>query len=84
MSLTILEILSLFAIYAFAGWCTEVIYATMNTGKFVNRGFLNGPLCPIYGFGVVTVVLVLTPLNDNLILLFLGSVLLTSVLELVT
>ncbi len=84
MSLTFLDIISLFAIYSFAGWCTEVIYATMNTGKFVNRGFLNGPLCPIYGFGVVIVVLVLDPLKGSLILLFLGSVLLTTALELIT
>ena len=44
-----------FFIYAFLGWCTEVSYAATKTGKFVNRGFLNGPWCPIYGFGVVIV-----------------------------
>ena len=48
----------------------------------MNRGFLNGPVCPIYGFGVVIVVLCLTPLMENTLLLFLGSVLLTSLLEL--
>ena len=56
-------------------------YAALVTGKFVNRGFLNGPVCPIYGFGVVIVLAGLTPLEDNLPLLFLGSVLLTSGLE---
>lgn len=74
----------IFFIYAFLGWCTEVSYAALRTGRFVNRGFLNGPVCPIYGFGVVIVLLCLTPLKKNLLLLFLGSVLLTSLLEWVT
>lgn len=71
----------IFFIYAFLGWCTEVSYAALVTGKFVNRGFLNGPVCPVYGFGVVIVLSCLTPLADNLLLLFLGSVVLTSALE---
>ena len=71
----------IFFIYAFLGWCTEVSYAALVTGKFVNRGFLNGPVCPVYGFGVVIVLACLTPLADNLPLLFLGSVALTSALE---
>ena len=74
----------IFFIYAFLGWCTEVSYAALVTGKFVNRGFLNGPVCPIYGFGVVIVLTFLTPLADNLLLLFLGSVVLTSALEWIT
>jgi uncharacterized membrane protein len=78
------QFLWIFFIYAFLGWCTEVSYAALVSGKFVNRGFLNGPLCPVYGFGVVIVLLFLTPLKDNFLLLFLGSVLLTSLLEWVT
>jgi Predicted membrane protein len=73
-----------FLVYAFLGWCTEVAYATVNTGKFINRGFLNGPVCPIYGFGVVLVISLLTPLKANILLLFLGSVVLTSTLEFLT
>ena len=73
-----------FFIYAFLGWCTEVSYAATKTGKFVNRGFLNGPWCPIYGFGVVIVLAFLEPLKNNLFLLFLGSVVLTSALEWLT
>lgn len=71
-------------IYAFFGWCTEVIYAAVNTGKFVNRGFLNGPVCPIYGFGMLLVLVVLGPVRDNLLLLFFGGMLLTSFLEFLT
>lgn len=74
----------IFFIYAFLGWCTEVSYAALVTGKFVNRGFLNGPVCPVYGFGVVIVLTCLTPLEDNLLVLFAGSVVLTSALEWLT
>lgn len=75
------QFLWIFFIYAFLGWCTEVSYAALSTGKFVNRGFLNGPVCPIYGFGVVIVLACLIPLKHNFFLLFLGSVVLTSALE---
>ena len=78
------QLLWIFFLYAFLGWCTEVSYAALRTGKFVNRGFLNGPVCPIYGCGVVVVLVGLTPLKGNFVLLFLGSVVLTSVLELAT
>lgn len=78
------ELVWIFIIYAFLGWCTEVSYAALDTGKFVNRGFLNGPYCPIYGCGVVIVVAILTPLKENLFILFVGSFLLTSVLEFIT
>ncbi len=78
------QLLWIFFIYAFLGWCTEVSYAALVTGRFVNRGFLNGPVCPVYGFGVVIVLACLTPLKDNLPVLFLGSVLLTSALEWLT
>ena len=78
------ELVWIFIIYAFIGWCTEVSYAALDRGIFVNRGFLNGPYCPIYGCGVVIVVGVLTPLKDNLLILFAGSFLLTSILEYIT
>lgn len=78
------ELVWIFIIYAFIGWCTEVSYAALDQGIFVNRGFLNGPYCPIYGCGVVIVVAALTPLKDNLLILFAGSFLLTSILEYIT
>jgi len=73
-----------FMIYAFLGWCTEVAFAVMKSGKFVNRGFLNGPYCPIYGFGVLLIILCLTPLQHNLPALFLGSCTITTLLEYLT
>ena len=80
----IYPILWYFFVYAFLGWCSEVCYAALRTGKFVNRGFLNGPLCPIYGFGVVLVTSLLSPVRERFLLLFLCSVALCSALEWVT
>ena len=76
--MTIYNIMWYFFIYAFLGWCTEVSFFAVKTGKFVNRGFLNGPVCPVYGFGLVIIIVALTPLKENLLLLFLGSVVITS------
>lgn len=78
------EYLAFFVIYAFLGWCAEVIFNAINTGHFVNRGFLSGPVCPIYGFGMVIIVFCLTPLQKNWLLLFFGSMFLTSALEWIT
>ena len=78
------NILWYFILYSFIGWCLEVVFCTINTRKLVNRGFLNGPLCPIYGFGAVIVIYTLQPISGNLLFLFVGSVILTSLLELVT
>ena len=77
------HILAFFLIYSCLGWCVEVVYAAATTGQLVNRGFLNGPVCPIYGFGMILVLFFLTPLEDSLLLLYLGGVLLPSALELV-
>lgn len=74
----------IFVIYSVIGWCLEVISSTIRTGKFINRGFLNGPYCPIYGFGVISVLILLLPFKDNLLLLFVSLVLLTTTLELIT
>lgn len=84
MPQTFYEVLWIFIIYAFIGWCSEVSYAALDRGIFVNRGFLNGPYCPIYGCGVLIVVVLLTPLKKNLLILYLGSFFLTSVLEFIT
>ena len=84
MPQNIYQAVGIFIIYAFLGWCSEVAFAAVNKGKFVNRGFLNGPVCPIYGVGMLIVVLCLWNLRDRPLLLFLGSALLTTALEFVT
>lgn len=78
------EFISYFFIYSFLGWCCEVAFHTLTCGDFSNRGFLFGPVCPIYGFGVIFVVLATEPFAHNIALLFLVSALLTSALELAT
>ena len=49
------QIFSYFIIYSFIGWCVEVVFHAVRYGRVVNRGFLNGPVCPVYGFGVILV-----------------------------
>ena len=61
-----------FLVYSCLGWCAEVAYAAVTTGQLVNRGFLNGPVCPIYGFGMVALLLLLAPVRHSLLLTFLG------------
>lgn len=84
LNLQMYNVLFYFIIYAFLGWCLEVVYNTVNTGTFVNRGFLNGPVCPIYGFGMILIIFLLKSVENNLFLLFLGSVVLASMLEYIT
>jgi len=80
---SILQLLWIFPIYSIFGWLLEVIYCSITTGKFVNRGFLNGFVCPIYGLGACMMILALTPEQHNLPLLFLGALMFGSLLELV-
>ncbi|MCC8127191.1 MAG: hypothetical protein LIO92_07315 [Clostridiales bacterium] len=71
-----------FLIYSCLGWCVEVAYHAVTFGTIVNRGFLNGPVCPIYGFGMLAVIVLLLPMEENLLVLFLGGMCLTSAIEL--
>lgn len=73
-----------FFVYGLLGWGTEVAFAAWKEHRFVNRGFLNGPICPIYGIGVGVVVQFLTPYKDNLLVLYITSVILVTALEWVT
>ncbi|WP_086350053.1 putative ABC transporter permease [Candidatus Enterococcus clewellii] len=78
------ELILLFFIYSFIGWVWETIYCSINAGRFVYRGFLTGPYCPIYGFGILGVLYFLEPLKNNLVLLYFSSAVLVSVLEYLT
>lgn len=79
-----IEMVWTFFIYGFLGWCSEVIFAAVKQGKFVNRGFLNGPICPIYGVGVTLVIWLLKPVSQQWGWLYIGSVVVTSALEFLT
>ena len=71
-------------IFSFFGWVWETCYVSVKSGKFVNRGFINGPLCTIFGFGAVSVYMILRPFSDNLLYLYLGGVVVATALEYVT
>lgn len=75
------DLLIYFVIYSFLGWCIEVGYAYKNQRKFVNRGFLFGPLCPIYGACVLSVVLILENFQVNLFEMLIIATILTSFVE---
>ncbi len=85
----IYRILWYFAVYSVLGWCVEVVYCTVKTGKVANRGFLNGPVCPVYGFGMLAIcrVVDLLPLERmgqiRFIPLFLAGMVLASLVELI-
>ena len=82
MSYTFYQMLSIFFVFGFLGWTSEVIYAALMHGRFVNRGFLMGPICPIYGIGVLLVVSLLEPFYDRPVLVFIFSSLICSAVEL--
>lgn len=72
MEFSLYEIFWYFVIYAVLGWVVEVCFCSIKTGSFVNRGFLNGPVCPIYGFGMVAVLVCLWPLRNSMLVLYVG------------
>lgn len=78
------QIFLLFLSYSFIGWISEVIYCSSIQKRFINRGFLKGPICPVYGFGGLLVMSILEPLSSTWVPLFFLSMLVTSALEYVT
>ena len=62
-------------IYSIIGWIYESTICSIGQRKLINRGFLNGPYCPIYGTGAVLVLLVLGRIQNPVLLFFAGAVL---------
>ena len=81
MEYSLYEILASFVIYSFMGWCIEVIYHAVVKGRFINRGFEIGPVCPIYGFGAISVIVFLEPFKSDWFILFIASIAFTTLLE---
>lgn len=75
------EMFLLFIIYAFLGWIVEIINNVVVFKKFVNRGFLIGPYCPIYGVGGLIATIFLTKYKESIIVLFVMSMFLFALLE---
>ncbi len=80
MAITV-DIILFFFIYSFIGWLWETIYCSLKAKKFVYRGFLTGPYCPIYGFGILSVLYFLDPFRNNVLFLYFLSAILVTVIE---
>jgi uncharacterized membrane protein len=72
------------AIFSFAGWIAEVVFILATEQQLENRGFLTGPVLPIYGIGGILLVAFVQPYVHNPLLAFVASILITSALEYVT
>ncbi len=83
MLLTVEKYFLWFIVYSFLGWLYESTYCSIKERKWINRGFLNGPLCPVYGTGAILVILILGNV-ENTVSLFLSSAVLTCTLEYLT
>lgn len=70
-----------FLIFSFLGWCAEVVFYAIRSGRFVNRGLLRGPVCPIYGIGITLSAMLLRSV-ENFILLTLLSMAVATAVEL--
>ena len=84
MSATFYDLCFFFVIYSIAGWIIEVVFHAVVKGVIVNRGFLNGPVCPVYGFGMISVILIYNLIgSDNTFVVFLEGVVFTTLIELI-
>ena len=79
----ITKIYILFWLYSFLGWVMETTLVSIQSKKFVNRGFFMGPYCPIYGTGGV-LLLSLSPYKDNPFLVFILAIIICSIVEYLT
>ncbi|HIX58165.1 MAG TPA: hypothetical protein IAA45_00400 [Candidatus Blautia gallistercoris] len=84
LGIDLYHIIQWFVIYSFLGWVWETCYVSVKSRRFVNRGFVNGPFCTIYGFGAISVYLILRPLEGRWVLLFFGGMAVATALEYIT
>jgi len=84
MNYSLSTLFVIFIFYSFVGWIIESIYVYYCTKKIMNRGFLIGPCCPIYGFGCLIFILILPKYLDDPIVLFVLAATICSVLEYIT
>lgn len=76
--------LAFFYIYSFFGWIWETSYVSVCKKHFVNRGFLHGPVIPIYGSGAIVMLFLALPVKDNLVLSYFVGLIGATLLELFT
>ncbi len=81
----LIKYILLFFFYSAAGWCLESLYCSIGEKRFVNRGFLTGPLCPIYGTAaLVLIILIYNPFRDNPLAVFVLGIILCDIVEYIT
>src|SRR5574344_2167877 len=71
----------LFITYSIIGWCMEVTCKLIELKKFINRGFLIGPYCPIYGWGCILITVLLNKYMKDPLVLFVMAIVICSILE---
>lgn len=84
MLVTIKAYFLLFIIYSVMGWLLEITCKLIEYKRFINRGFLIGPYCPIYGVGAVLITLLLNRYSNDPFVLFIMTILLCGTLEYLT
>ena len=84
MPYTIVQWICFFFIYGFLGWCYESVYVSIKHKRWVNRGFVRGPLLPLYGSGAILLLFVTIPFRENLFLMFVSGAIGATLLEYVT
>lgn len=78
------QLLALYYIYSVAGWIMETVSVSIQKRKFVDRGFLIGPYCPIYGTGVVAITVLLKKYSNDVVATFFMSIIICGILEYMT
>ena len=73
-----------FFCYCFIGWVWESCYVSVKQKKLINRGFLHGPVLPIYGYGAIIILFATLPVKDNIILVFIFGLIGATILEFFT
>lgn len=83
--MTFIKYALLFFFYSAAGWLLESIYCSIGEKKIINRGFLTGPLCPIYGTAaIILTVLIYNPFKEKPLIVFLLGIILCDIVEYIT
>ena len=73
-----------FIIYSFAGWCLETLKQSLQNHRFINRGFLIGPCCPIYGFSVLAITFLLEQYRPDPVATFFLAIVIIGIIEYLT
>lgn len=84
MPYTMVQWICFFFIYGFLGWCYESAYVSIKHKRWVNRGFVRGPLLPLYGSGAILLLFVTIPFRESLFMMFVAGAIGATILEYVT